>query len=1062
MSWMKPIKLIISAIGPYAGEMPEINFEQFEKQGLFLISGDTGAGKTTIFDAICFALYGDVSGIYRDTRKLRSEYAEAGTESYVEFYFSHQGRNYHIRRQPGYDRPKQRGTGMITEREKAALYCDGEAPIEGVSQVNAAVVELLHIDVKQFKQIAMIAQGEFYQLLNASTDDRTKILRKIFKTDGYQAIEDVLKRYKDENKGKKEETERSILQYFSDVAADEQSTEYAELCRLKEQAAGRESVWNLEEMLTVLEHLLREDQNLLEKETEKYGKEQQILEDSKRKLATAEQQNKIIADYMELCRERQRLAEEKDRMQALLAETERKKAATRNVNPSYREWEKKQKEVFKLQGDIQRKEREQIELQSRVEDAEKVFAKSQKEEENVDELQKEIHKIAEDQKKYEQRDRLSGEVEKLKQERILLEQENQKLSQKKGTLENRISEEKQMIEKYRNSPEKLAETKNVLQQLQTLEAKMIGLMDQDIPEYRKNLDKCETLRQNFRKKQERYNTLHQKKHDAEQLFDLCRAGLLAEKLIEGKMCPVCGSTHHPAPAVLPEESVSEEALQDLQEQEEAARQEKEAAVLAVEKENAAVSEKETFLRNAILECVESFSVTAGDPEPSLNGLFARLEERKIQLQEEISINSRQKLIIETECKKLEQARIDLQAGEKEEEKLKKEEEDLRERRQENATSLAEKAALLEDLSGLPYENWGQARKAQEAFQAEADRMKQQLECARTDLQELEKREAETKAALATLRQSCQEQTITAEKLLREFEQTLAWNQFGTKEEFLRYVADEAEIQELERKWQEYDQAVKTNRVQLQKAEQDAEGKTLIDLEELSVQTESQNKIVEKIASEVTAVKYRLQTNRDKKKHIADQRSVLENYQKEYSVYQKLYDLVRGQTGNGKITLEQYVQAAGFDSIIQAANRRLLPMSDGQYELFRKEETPGKQRNTFLDLEVLDNFTGHRRPVGNLSGGESFKASLSLALGLSDTVSSNLGGIQMDALFIDEGFGSLDKKSLENAMDILVHLSGTNKLVGIISHREELMETIPQQIQVRKTKTGSRIMIDTGF
>ena len=164
----------------------------------------------------------------------------------------------------------------------------------------------------------------------------------------------------------------------------------------------------------------------------------------------------------------------------------------------------------------------------------------------------------------------------------------------------------------------------------------------------------------------------------------------------------------------------------------------------------------------------------------------------------------------------------------------------------------------------------------------------------------------------------------------------------------------------------------------------------------------------------------------------------------------------------KITFEQYIQAAGFDNIIAAANRRLLPMSEGQYELYRKEDSNDKKSKTILNLEVQDNFTGHRRPVGNLSGGESFKASLSLALGLSDTVSSNLGGVQMDALFVDEGFGTLDRKSIENAMDILINLSGTDKLVGIISHREELMENIPQQIRVTKTKNGSRIEIDSGF
>ena len=190
---MKPMKLIISAIGPYAGKLPEIEFDTFEEKGLFLISGDTGAGKTTIFDAICFALYGTTSGTYRDTKNLRSEYAKDSVQSYVDFYFSHQGREFHVWRQPSYERKKQRGSGVTSEKEKAIFYEEGQAPIEGLKQVKRAVEELLHIDEKQFKQIVMIAQGEFRDLLNAKTEQRTKILRTIFLTGGYKNIEDRLK-----------------------------------------------------------------------------------------------------------------------------------------------------------------------------------------------------------------------------------------------------------------------------------------------------------------------------------------------------------------------------------------------------------------------------------------------------------------------------------------------------------------------------------------------------------------------------------------------------------------------------------------------------------------------------------------------------------------------------------------------------------------------------------------------------------------------------------------------------------------------------------------------------
>jgi len=237
---------------------------------------------------------------------------------------------------------------------------------------------------------------------------------------------------------------------------------------------------------------------------------------------------------------------------------------------------------------------------------------------------------------------------------------------------------------------------------------------------------------------------------------------------------------------------------------------------------------------------------------------------------------------------------------------------------------------------------------------------------------------------------------------------------------------------------------------------------MIDIALLKEQCDSLKKEETAKRSAVTDIEHRLDENTKKLDKITAQESVLEKARKENEICKRLYDLVKGTTGNGKITLEQYIQAAGFDGIIAAANRRLLPMSEGQYELYRQEDSLGKKSNTFLDLEVLDNYTGHRRPVGNLSGGESFKASLSLALGLSDTVSSNIGGIQMDALFVDEGFGTLDKKSMEGAMNILINLSGTRKLVGIISHREELMENIPQQIRVKKNKDGSQLSFETGI
>ena len=243
---MKPIKLKICAIGPYAGEVPWIDFEQFENKGLFLISGDTGAGKTTIFDAICFALYGKNSAAERDEKKMRSEYAKPDVESYVDFYFSHQGKNYHIKRSPGYDRPNLRREGFITEPPKATLYPEGETPIQGKSKVDKAVEELLKVNYEQFKQIAMIAQGEFRKMLVASSAERTDILRNIFMTDKYKKIGEVLKGKLDASSGLKNDAEKSIIQHFCDITADENDECAGELYEMQELYRTSVSIRNVD------------------------------------------------------------------------------------------------------------------------------------------------------------------------------------------------------------------------------------------------------------------------------------------------------------------------------------------------------------------------------------------------------------------------------------------------------------------------------------------------------------------------------------------------------------------------------------------------------------------------------------------------------------------------------------------------------------------------------------------------------------------------------------------------------------------------------------------------
>ena len=327
------------------------------------------------------------------------------------------------------------------------------------------------------------------------------------------------------------------------------------------------------------------------------------------------------------------------------------------------------------------------------------------------------------------------------------------------------------------------------------------------------------------------------------------------------------------------------------------------------------------------------------------------------------------------------------------------------------------------------------------------------------MKEADKNLTDLKSRCSTLK----EHLIRIKKDEKEYnsilEKSIYENQFASIEEMLRYVVGEKEIARLEEDIKEYDQAVMVNRMQILETENKVKGKNFIDIEALSNVQEQQKNEVTSVREKCNSIKNKIKGNTDRLCDIIKRKDELEIAQNNNNIYRKLYALVRGTTNNEKITLEQYVQAAGFDAIIAAANRRLLPMSDGQYELYRQENFSDARSKTYLNLEVLDNYTGRRRPVGSLSGGESFKASLSLALGLSDTVSSNLGGVQMDALFIDEGFGTLDRKSIENAIDILTNLAGNHKLVGIITHRKELMDNISQQIKVMKTKKGSKIVIE---
>jgi len=1056
---MKPIKLIISAFGPYAGLMPEIDFTQFAGNGLFLISGDTGAGKTTIFDAICFALYGTTSGSYRDVKNLRSEYAKEGVESFVDFYFEHQGKNYHIWRQPSYERKKQRGEGTVTVAEKVTFYEENQTPIEGIKPVATAVKELLHIDDKQFKQLVMIAQGEFWALLNADTNKRTEILRTIFATDSYKNIEYKLKDKMDRNFGKKRDTEAGIIQHFEDVTADEEGELFETLEELKSRARQSGSAWNLDEMLSMIDKIAEADKENLAKVTKELGTleaEQKKLQDA---LALADTNNKFITDLENQKRIKTELEAKKAEIDSLSNTLDRQKAASRRVMPVYTQWKAKTGEVEKTAQDVATVNDNLAAARTAADSAKLIADDAKTHKEEAENLQKTAERIQSEKDKYSQRDTLKSTLAKLSGEQQTVAEEELNLEKKEKELAELITNLRGQVESLKKVPENYVKACGEGEKLAEL-LKIINDLIERLPERDTRKTKLQKAQKEFLDARLAAEKATDARSKAGKILENCRAGILATNLIPGEKCPVCGSVHHPEPAELPDESLSEEEFKQLQDEENNKLEAKNAANSNAANAKTRLEEYEAQLLADIKTCLSNptLDLAADDLETGIENIKQAAEivtEKKSQNDQLQASLKKDKFVLETADMNLTKAQ-----GQDTKE-LAETKKTLADKKLSVESDISSTKATLESLKSLSFTDWSTAESEMLKASQEAADINSKIQETESKLQACDKKVTELSSSLNTYNASLAAQKKDEAALQEKLTKALTAEKFESVESMLAYAVEENVISAAEQTINGYNQAVETNKAQLKQAESNAEGKNFIDTEELTSQVNEKNLQVNAARDAKSAIEVRNNLNASKKKSITDLRTDFETAGKQYDVCSRLYNLVRGTSKNGKITLEQYVQAAGFDGIIAAANRRLLPMSDSQYELFRQGGPLAKGSANFLDLEVLDNYTGCRRPVGNLSGGESFKASLSLALGLSDTVSANAGGIQMDALFIDEGFGTLDRKSIDSAMNILMGLSGTSKLVGVISHREELMENIPQQIKVEKTREGSRIAVDLG-
>lgn len=1081
---MKPTKLVMQAFGAYA-EQTEIDFTQFEEKGLFLICGDTGAGKTTIFDAISYALYGEASGSYRDTKNLKSEYVDKKVESFVDFYFTHQGKDYHVCRKPSFKYTNRNGK-PDEQAEKVIFYqpdgttLEGAKNVDGTKEKPGAIPQLLNMDAGQFMQVAMIAQGEFWKLLNAKTNERTEILRTIFQTDAYKKLELKLKNRMDVSFAARKEKEQSISQSFREVKVEpaeisegisgilaedlaEDSEEQPRsvvqrICDLQEKLQDSKAVWNIEEMLTLLQAVIGEDTEKAKQKETVLAQAEEELQKLQGTLVSAKDNNAILERYARTKEEREVLESQKGLFEERRIQLDRTKQATYKVKPEYDAWSAKEHEWERTKQLITDGAQTLADCQTRAGMADAKVKETEALRPEAEQCQKIVDKVREEEPRYKEREMLQHELGQIQLQLAAQEQQEVALGTAEQTLQKRIGELQEQQAMWKEEPQQLAQAQAAHDKLLDSQKKTESIAKNMIPAWRRKQQELEEAQSEYRKKQDAYEFAKEAFTHADRLYRANLVGILASDLAEGEPCPVCGATHHEKLATLVEASVTEEQCKELKAVEEKKLDAFNQATASASSLRADVQAKGQQIKEEIRGCMTPEFI--GGVE-ALEELIASFERQREKLVDAVA-QSRERLdTLQQNCEKLREVEAMLaRAQGTEMARLAEQRKSLVEERQSLIAKQAASQATLAALQTLSYPDWEVAMQAGNHALARVTEIQTALDTAAKEKKSADEAVARVQASIATQKQALEQQKSDAQMLKQRLNETLTACQFASVEEMQAQVATDAEIHAEEAKLADYDKKVTEVAARLSQLEQeqDARHRTLVDLEQLQQEHTSKRVQVETLRTALQAITFRIQNNCEKQQNIRAQQVAYEKAKKENDTSYRLYTLVSGQTRNGKITFEQYIQAAGFDSILQAANRHLLPMSDNQFQLYRQTNAVGKQTNTFLDLEVLDISTGKRRPVGNLSGGESFKASLSLALGLSDTIAENRGGIQMDALFVDEGFGTLDSKSLEETKDALLSMSGENKLVGIISHRDELMD-IPQKLRVTKGRGGSRIQME---
>lgn len=1037
---MRPIKLTMQAFGPYAG-IETIDFTELGNRTMFVISGKTGAGKTTIFDGISYAIYGKASGEDRNGPELRSQFAKDELLTEVSLKFSLRGKSYFIKRSPQQDKKKERGDGYRTIGAAAELYqfdANGEEQLlaANVRDVDEKIKEIMLIDSNQFRQILMIPQGEFRKLLTSDSKDKEAILQRLFHTEIYKRVEEKLK---EEATGLKKSVEKQLEDRNRQIRKihaifNEELQEY-----LNADSDNDVIILPLlEDEMEKMNHQLE----VINQDIQNKDKDKEILA---QKLFDAENIVKQMKTRDELAVRKTELEEDKD-----VFEKKKQEIALANKAALLAKQEelchRLKRDLDALVQDMKIREQKVIDLKNLLQEKEEKWLQEKDREPERKDAQEAVHSLEQ------MREEVSS-FASLEKEVINLEQELQQQRQKQKAAEENLKHNEEQFKQLQKEKESLEKTDVQLieneRKLEKLENDMTLLTkyEQQWHRYKESISLLERNKGILDQAQARLQDAKSLVAELETKWLHGQASNLANQLHDGQACPVCGSLDHPKPASITNADLPDEKdIKAAKDQVIGLEQEKtkaESAFLEVQSRCASISESLQEQRADIVKNQSDFSdenleATKNylkDQYKVLQGEQAKLKEAQIKLQ-----NINQKLKLGEEQKTVLQNNVTVLTDKV------------------NAISLlfTEKNTSLNGMKGrIPEELRSvQAfeRKWKEAIQRE-EVLKQQIEKAQRDLQTARERYTSEESGYVTVKKhaSDKESELKVEK--EAFVAQMTAQGFEGYRQYAEAKRTEQQVALLDKEIREYGEELRSVTDRYQELVESLKDVEVPDVEGLQHAVKAALEEISKLQEQHRDLFIKKRDNEEIFNTIIQINTEMKALEERYKLVGELSDISRGQNSL-RITFERYVLAAFLDDILREANGRLAKMTSGRYEMIRKTDRAKGNAQSGLELLVFDQYTGQERHVKTLSGGESFKAALSLALGLADVVQNYAGGVSLETMFIDEGFGTLDPESLDQAIEALIDIQSSGRLVGIISHVPELRERIDARLEVTATQIGS--------